>query len=76
MRLNKWLFYASRFTLIGEVLGFLYWALAIYGIFLIVDRINSKVAITLALVVYIISVTIIYLFLIKKIKTFFKGKSG
>lgn len=37
MRLKKWVYYLSKITLIDEVLGFVYWVLAIYGIFFLAD---------------------------------------
>ncbi len=75
MKTKTWAYSISRFTLLDEVLGFAYWALAIYGIFLIVGRIDNQVAIVATLCVYIVSVVTVYFFLIKKIKIFFKGES-
>ncbi|MET0027798.1 MAG: hypothetical protein ABW101_09185 [Candidatus Thiodiazotropha sp.] len=76
MNANKWLYFFSKFTLIDEILGFAYWALAIYGIFLIVGALNNAIVMVIVLGAYIVSVTLFYLFLSKKIKSFFKDDAG
>jgi hypothetical protein len=73
MILKKWAYYFSKFTLIDEILGFIYWALVIYGVFLIVERIENQVAIIAALFIYIVTAAILYIFVIKKMKIYFKG---
>lgn len=70
---KKWLYYISKFTLIDEILGFVYWALAIYGLFVIVDYIESRIAIVGILLVYIIAVSVLYIFVVKRVKYFIKG---
>ncbi|PKM46527.1 MAG: hypothetical protein CVV05_02295 [Gammaproteobacteria bacterium HGW-Gammaproteobacteria-1] len=75
MKPQKWAYYISKFTLLDEILGFVYWALAVYGIFLIVGCIDNQVAIVATICVYVVSVVVVYFFLIKKIKMFFKGDS-
>jgi hypothetical protein len=75
MKPKKWAYSISKFTLLDEILGFAYWTLAIYGIFLIVSRIDNQVVIVATLCVYIVSVVTVYFFLIKKITMFFKGDS-
>ena len=70
---KKWAYYLSKLTLIDEILGFIYWALAIYGMFLIVGYIKSQMAMISALFVYIITVTIFYIFILKRVKRYFKG---
>jgi energy-converting hydrogenase Eha subunit C len=73
MSAKKWAYYFSKFTLLDELLGIVYWALSIYGIFLIIESGYSDIAVILILCVYIIVVVILYIFLIKKIKRYFKG---
>lgn len=73
MKPKKWAYSISKFTLLDEILGFAYLALAIYGIFLIVGRIDNQVAMVATLCVYIVSVVTVYIFLIKKIKIFFNS---
>jgi len=75
MKPKKLIYYISKFTLIDEVLGFLYWGLAIYGIFLVTGYINNQTILIVTLCIYITSVVIIYITLLKKIKIYFKGNS-
>lgn len=70
---KKWAYYLSKLTLIDEILGFIYWALAIYGMFLIAGYIKSQMAMISALFIYIITVAIFYIFILKKVKRYFKG---
>lgn len=71
---KKWTYYLSKLTLIDEILGFIYWALAIYGMFLIAGYIESQIAMISALLIYIITVAIFYIFILKKVKRYFKGE--
>jgi hypothetical protein len=71
---KKWAYYLSKFTLIDEILGFIYWALAIYGMFLIAGYIKSQIAMISALFIYIVTVAIFYIFILKKVKRYFKGE--
>lgn len=72
MKPKDWMYYISKFTLIDEVLGFIYWALSIYGIYLIVENIKSSPILIATLCVYIISVVITYITVLKKMKQYFK----
>ncbi len=76
MKPKNWVYYISKFTLIDEILGFIYWGLSIYGIFLITERIESQTVLIIMLCIYIISVVIIYITLLKKIKLYFKGNES
>jgi hypothetical protein len=75
MSAKKWAYYLSKFTLLDELLGIVYWALSIYGIFLIIDSGYNGIAIISILCIYIIVVVMLYIYLIKKIKLYFKGDS-
>lgn len=75
MRLKRWIYYISKISLIDEILGFIYWAISIYGIFLISSHLNSSTAMIAILFTYIILVVVFYIFIIKKIKTFLKGST-
>ncbi|MET0064709.1 MAG: hypothetical protein ABW076_00015 [Candidatus Thiodiazotropha sp.] len=75
MKSNRWLYYISKFTLLDELLGFVYWALAIYGIFLLAGQLDSTLSMVAVIAPYIVIVTLFYLFIIKKIKSFFKDDS-
>ncbi len=71
---KKWAYYLSKFTLIDEFLGFIYWAFAIYGIFLIAEYIKSQIAMVSVSLIYIVAVTLFYIFILKRVKKYFKGE--
>ena len=72
MQLKKIIYYASKFTLLDELIGFLYWAFSIYGIFLIIEYFNNEVLRIVSLSAYVLAIVIIYLTLLKKVKDYFK----
>lgn len=74
MFIKKIIYYLSRLTLIDEILGFLYWALTVYGMFLIIDAVDNKVMVTIILIFYILFLSIFYITVVKKIKKFFINK--
>lgn len=74
MFIKKIIYYLSRLTLIDEILGFLYWALTVYGMFLIIDAVENKVMVTIILIFYILFLSIFYITVVKKIKKFFINK--
>jgi len=49
--------YLSRITLLDEVLGFIYWAFAIYGNFLIAGYIKNQIAMISLIFIYIVTAT-------------------
>lgn len=73
MNIKKIIYYTSKFTLLDEILGFLYWAFAIYGIYLIAESINNSTILIGVLFIYIVSIVIMYFTLLKKLKYFFKS---
>lgn len=75
MQKRKWAYYISKFTLIDEVLGLLYWALAIYGIFVIVSHLSNKLVIGVVLCAYIVFVVVIYIYVLRRITAFFKNNT-
>jgi hypothetical protein len=75
MKLKKCIYYITKFTLIDQILGFMYWIFAIYGIFFLIEHISNKVLIAVTLCVYFISVILFYGFLYEKIYTFLRGDS-
>ncbi len=76
MAAKKWIYYIFKFTLINEILGFLYWALAIYGLFITAGCIETRMAMITILLVYIIAVATFYIFVVKRVKYFLKGDSN
>lgn len=75
MKSKKWIYRISKITLADEILGFIYWALAIYGVFIISRNVSNNIIMAIILFSYIISVTAFYIFIIKKIKMFLKESS-
>jgi hypothetical protein len=69
---KKLAYYLSRITLLDEVLGFIYWAFAIYGIFLIAGHIKNQIATISVILIYIVTVTFFYIFLLKRLKKYFR----
>ena len=74
MPLKKWVYYLSKFTLIDEVLGFIYWAFAIYSMFIITGYIKTQAIMMFALFIYIFVVSIFYIFILKRFKRYWKGE--
>lgn len=75
MGLRKFVYRLVRFALIDEIIGIIYSMLAVYGIFIIINRMNGAMAMIVALCVYIILVPVVYIFFAKKIKSFFQENS-
>ncbi|MGI5310441.1 hypothetical protein [Rheinheimera sp. WS51] len=73
---KKWTYYLSKLTLLDEILGFIYWALASYGIFLIAGYIESQIAMICAFLIYIITVAFFYIFISKKVKKYINEDSN
>lgn len=69
---KKLAYYLTKITLIDEILGFIYWALAIYGIFFIAGYTKNQIAMIFVLFIYIITVVIFYIFILKRVKRHFK----
>ena len=69
---KKLAYYLSKITLLDEVLGFIYWAFAIYGIFLIAGYIKNQIAMISVIFIYIVTVTFFYIFILKRLKKYFK----
>lgn len=65
-----------KLTLLDEIIGFLYWALIIYGLFLISDYSLNPAALGLSLTFYIIISTLLYIFGIKKIQILLRDNKG
>jgi hypothetical protein len=72
-RVKKMLYALSKFSLIDELLGLLYWAFVIYGIYLIVGAIDTSPVLIMALSFYIVLVVVLYITILKKVSAFFKG---
>ena len=75
MKPKNWVYYISKFTLLDELLSFLYWGLSIYGIYFIVGNVTNSIVLIVILCLYIVSMVIVYITLLKKIKYYFKGNT-
>ena len=73
MNKRRWVYYLSKFTLIDEVLGFLYWAAVVYGLFFIPGFFNSALLTGIFFSVYIVMAVVVYIYVLKRVTSFFKG---
>ncbi len=69
---KKYLRLFIKFTLLDEVIGFIYWAVIIYGIFLIFNYISNSVMLGINLIIYIVASAVVYIFGLKRLKVLFK----
>jgi hypothetical protein len=69
---KKYLRLFIKFTLLDEVIGFIYWAGIIYGIFLIFNYISNSVMLGITLIIYIVASAVAYIFGLKRLKVLFK----
>jgi len=72
MKLKKFFRLLIKFTLLDELVGFIYWAAALYGLYLITNNGLGGVVLPASLIAYIILISIVYILFLKKIKKFFK----
>lgn len=75
MNKKKWFYYLSKFTLIDEILGFLYWATVVFGLFFIPGFFKSGLLTGLFFAVYIVTAVVVYMHVLKRVTSFFKGGS-
>ena len=73
MKFKKYLRLLIKFTLLDELVGFLYWALALYGLYLIANKISDMIFLMISLLIYIVLVSIGYILFLKRLKVFFKN---
>jgi len=70
---KKYLKLFIKFTLLDEVIGFIYWAVIIYGVFLISNYISNSVMLGITLIIYIVASAFAYIYGLKRLKTLFKS---
>jgi len=71
---NKFLYYIMKFTLLDEIIGFIYWALVILGIFYVTSR-NFGPALTIILCSSLVLASVaFYFYIIKRAQRFFKNE--
>lgn len=74
MNKKKRVYYLSKFTLIDEVLGFLYWAAVVCGLFFIPGVFKSALLTGLFFGVYSVMAVAAYMYGLKRMAAFFKGR--
>ena len=72
MKLKKFFLLLIKFTLLDELIGFIYWALTLYGLFLIANNISGSILLAISLLTYIVLITTVYILFLKKLKSYFK----
>lgn len=75
MNRKKWFYYLSKFTLIDEVMVFLYWATVVCGLFFIPGFFKSGLLTGLFFAVYIVMAVVVYMYVLKRVASFLKGGS-
>jgi len=78
MGAKRFFYILSKVTLIDEILGFVYWALALYGLFKIFSvtgnaGFGSVLSLILALG-YAFLITLVYIYGLRRLTKFFKGE--
>ncbi|WP_426370103.1 hypothetical protein [Pseudocolwellia sp. HL-MZ7] len=71
MKLKNSLKALIKFTLLDDLVGFIYWVLALYGLFLISNNISGPIYLILSLVIYIVIIAMLYILFLKKLKRYF-----
>ncbi len=69
---KKYLKLFIKFTLLDEIIGFIYWALIIYGIFLISNYISNSILLGMTLIIYVVLSALGYVLGLKKLKNLLK----
>lgn len=65
-----------KFTLLDEIIGLIYWALVIYGLFLISEYSLNEMVLGFSLVFYIAIATAVYIYGVKKIQILLQDKES
>ncbi|MGF1686518.1 hypothetical protein L4C36_07450 [Photobacterium japonica] len=64
-----------KMTLLDELAGILYWGLAIYGIYWLIEQIPETIPLAIVLGVYVLGVTLGYMWLAKTCRRYFHRRS-
>lgn len=73
MKTRRVIYWVSKFTLLDELLGMLYWGLAIAGIFFLVEFAVPRNLVLILLPTYLVFVVVIYLAAVKRARACFSG---
>lgn len=72
MKQKKFFRLLIKFTLLDELVGFIYWALALYGLYLMANNISGSLFLAISLSIYIVIIAVVYILFLKKLKSYFK----
>ncbi len=72
MNLKRDFRFIVKLSLIDELVGIIYWAVALYGIYLLINCISSAIFLAITLVIYIVTVSIGYILFLKALNRFLK----
>lgn len=79
MNVKRGFYYLAKFTLLDELLGFIYWAIALLGLFELFsyfDTVALGIVITsTSVVLYVVLVTVVYIYGLRRLVRFFKEES-
>lgn len=80
MNVKRGFYYLAKFTLLDELLGFIYWAIALLGLFELFSYFDttslSTVITTTVVVLYVVLVTVVYIYGLRRLVRFFKKEAG
>ena len=80
MNVKRAVYYLAKFTLLDELLGFIYWAVALlrlFELFSYFDAVALSIVTTSTLVVlYVVLVTVVYVYGLRRLVRFFKQEAG
>lgn len=80
MNVKRGFYYLAKFTLLDELLGFIYWAIALLGLFELFSYFDttslSPVITTTVVVLYVVLVTVVYIYGLLRLVRFFKKETG
>ena len=72
MGAKKIFYYITKIALLDEIVGILYWAFSLYGLYLIINHISEGFIKIAAIVVYILFVVVVYMMFLKKVSSYFR----
>lgn len=78
MSAKRFFYLLSKFTLVDEILGFVYWALALYGLYKIFSLTSNAgfgpVLLVILALGYALLITLVYIYGLRRLTNFFKGE--
>lgn len=78
MNVKRGFYWLAKYALLDELLGFIYWALALFGLFELISYLGVNglsVFLTTALIaLYVVLVTVVYICGLRRLTKFFSQK--